>query len=297
MALDFPNSPIDGQVYDNYYWDEAQGVWNSIGNYDIPSLLANGIFTSSGSSIVPLTVKGAPSQAANLQEWKNNSGTTLASMSASGGLTLNNALTVGSGGTGATSLTSGAYLKGNGSNAIQTQTGIPAGDVTSGQLGVARVPSGSIVQVVQTVDYSTTTISSGVDTSFIRYNGLNTTITPKLSGSKFLMRYQINIGAYSGSVRAALIINSAYYNSAGTGMQTASTNSHYITAGLPGSATIQGYTGEYLFSNSGTNNVVVTFDILKQDPNYNVFVNRGHTYDDNPRGRPTSWLTIMEVAP
>lgn len=297
MALDFPSNPVNGQVYDNYFWDAATNAWRSSGSTSIPDFLTNATISTASLSGVPLRVDGIASQAANLQEWRNSSGTVLASMSASGGLTLNNALTVDNGGTGATSLTSGAYLKGNGSNAIQTQTGIPAGDVTSGQLGVARVPSGSIVQVVQTVDYSTTTISSGVDTSFIRYNGLNTTITPKLSGSKFLMRYQINIGAYSGSVRAALIINSAYYNSAGTGMQTASTNSHYITAGLPGSATIQGYTGEYLFSNSGTNNVVVTFDILKQDPNYNVFVNRGHTYDDNPRGRPTSWLTIMEVAP
>lgn len=142
MPLDFPSNPIDGQIYDNYYWDSAAGVWNSLGNYAIPNLLSNATFTSSGSSVVPVTVKGAASQAANLQEWKNNSNTTLASISASGGLTLNNALTVGNGGTGATSLTSGAYLKGNGSNAIQAQSGIPAGDITSGSLAVARGGTG-----------------------------------------------------------------------------------------------------------------------------------------------------------
>ena len=179
MPLDFPSDPIDGQIYDNYYWDEAQGVWNSLGNYDIPNLLANGIFTSSGSSIVPLTVKGAPSQAANLQEWKNNSGTTLASISASGGLALNNALTVPNGGTGATTLTSGAYLKGNGIGAIQSQTGIPAGDVTSGSLAVARGGTGvstgaGLVPVIPTsVSVGSGTASVAADGTITFFNASN----------------------------------------------------------------------------------------------------------------------------
>lgn len=40
------------------------------------------------------------------------------------------------GGTGASSFTSGGYLKGNGTSAVSAQTGIPAGDVTSGTLSV-----------------------------------------------------------------------------------------------------------------------------------------------------------------
>ena len=27
MALDFPSSPNDGDTYDNFYWDEAAGIW------------------------------------------------------------------------------------------------------------------------------------------------------------------------------------------------------------------------------------------------------------------------------
>jgi hypothetical protein len=30
MALDFPASPIDGEVYENYQWDDAAGVWNLV---------------------------------------------------------------------------------------------------------------------------------------------------------------------------------------------------------------------------------------------------------------------------
>ena len=166
MPLDFPSNPTNGQVYDNYYWDNAAGVWNSLGNYAIPNLLSNATFTSSGSSIVPVTVRGAASQAANLQEWKNNSNTTLASISASGGLTLNNALTVGNGGTGTTSLTSGAYLKGAGTSAITAQTGIPAGDITSGSLDIARGGTGvsNGVGLVPIIPTSITKVGAGTPT-------------------------------------------------------------------------------------------------------------------------------------
>lgn len=47
------------------------------------------------------------------------------------------------GGTGATTLSSGGYLKGNGTSAITSQTGIPATDITSGALDVARGGTGS----------------------------------------------------------------------------------------------------------------------------------------------------------
>jgi hypothetical protein len=45
--------------------------------------------TSNSSSVVPLTVKGANGQTANLQEWQNTSGTVKASVSPSGDFTTN----------------------------------------------------------------------------------------------------------------------------------------------------------------------------------------------------------------
>ena len=42
---------------------------------------------ASGSTIVPLSIKGASSQTANLQNWKNSSNTVVASVTASGGVT------------------------------------------------------------------------------------------------------------------------------------------------------------------------------------------------------------------
>lgn len=47
--------------------------------------------TAQASTTIPLCVKGAASQSANLQEWKNSSDTTLASVTAAGGLKLSGA--------------------------------------------------------------------------------------------------------------------------------------------------------------------------------------------------------------
>lgn len=124
MALDFPANPTNGQVYGNYYYDASIGAWNSfssIGNV-IPSTLKNLTLTTDDVGVAPFTVK-------------NSGGTTVASIDNSGtlsatSLTLTNDLTVANGGTGASTFTSGAYLKGNGISAIQAQTGVPFADVT-----------------------------------------------------------------------------------------------------------------------------------------------------------------------
>jgi microcystin-dependent protein len=81
------------------------------------------------------------------------------------------------GGTGATSFTSGSYLKGNGTSAIQAQAGIPATDITSGALSIARGGTGvttgaGLVPVIPT----SVTVSSGtgsVDASgLITFSGV-----------------------------------------------------------------------------------------------------------------------------
>jgi hypothetical protein len=93
-----------------------------------------------------------------------------------------NTVGVASGGTGNTSLASGSYLKGNGSSAIVSQTGIPAGDITSGTVSSARLPSGTILQVVESFRTSSVTVSGQytyADT------GLSVSITPRSSSSRF----------------------------------------------------------------------------------------------------------------
>ena len=55
------------------------------------------------------------------------------------------------------------------------------------------------------------------------------------------------------------------------------------------------HTGEYLFTNSGVNNLAISFEIYNQDSNV-VYINRAYNYADQSRGIATSTLTIMEIA-
>lgn len=137
MALDFPSSPTNGQVYGNYYYDASIGAWSSFATSSniIPSTLKNLTITSGEIGLVPLTVTGKSGQTANLQEWISGAGSGVASLTNAGTLTvqtlnLTNDLTVENGGTGVGTFTAGAYLKGNGTSAIQAQTGVPFADVT-----------------------------------------------------------------------------------------------------------------------------------------------------------------------
>jgi hypothetical protein len=84
MALDFPNTPVDGQVYDNFIYDAAKGTWKSLSSGASPNFLVNPTITNAvitatatTPSTVPITVNGAASQSANLQEWRNSAGVVL----------------------------------------------------------------------------------------------------------------------------------------------------------------------------------------------------------------------------
>jgi hypothetical protein len=94
------------------------------------------------------------------------------------------------GGTGATSLTSGSYLKGAGTSAIAAQAGIPAGDITSGTLDTARLPtvpaakmpSGTVLQVVTSgTSSNSTTVSGGYSWG---NTGLSASLTPISTSSR-----------------------------------------------------------------------------------------------------------------
>jgi microcystin-dependent protein len=51
MALDFPNTPVDGQVYDSYYYDASMQSWRAYGtvNLAVPA----GIINQYGGSVAP----------------------------------------------------------------------------------------------------------------------------------------------------------------------------------------------------------------------------------------------------
>jgi hypothetical protein len=93
MSLDFPNSPTDGQVYDNFYYDASKGTWKSLSsgaspNFLVSPTITNAVITATATtaSTVPITVNGSASQTANLQDWKNSAGIVLADVDSLGNL-------------------------------------------------------------------------------------------------------------------------------------------------------------------------------------------------------------------
>lgn len=128
---------------------------------------------------------------------------------------------VADGGTGATTLTSGAYLKGAGTSAITSQSGIPAGDITSGTLAYARMPAGSVIQV-KTVRYQGRPVWTFNNDSYITY--LNVAITPRFSTSllicDFMVTGEVEYNAVFRSARDGALISQAGYE----GYNTEDTN-------------------------------------------------------------------------
>ena len=94
MPLDFPSNPSDGQVYDNYYYDAAAGVWQSNGGTTLPNIFKNVTYTTAQTYLVPATVKGKLGQTANLQEWTDSAGNVLASIDDEGRMTVQSLVTI-----------------------------------------------------------------------------------------------------------------------------------------------------------------------------------------------------------
>ena len=84
MALDFPSNPVNGQIYNNFYYDSSTSAWRSIGSVYAPNYLKNPVFSTTSATGVPVTTQGVVGQTANLEEWKNSSGTVLANIDATG---------------------------------------------------------------------------------------------------------------------------------------------------------------------------------------------------------------------
>ena len=51
MPLDFPTTPVDGQVYDNYYYDAVMGTWRGYGT--ISAVVPAGVISQYAGSTAP----------------------------------------------------------------------------------------------------------------------------------------------------------------------------------------------------------------------------------------------------
>lgn len=135
------------------------------------------------------------------------------------------AIAVVGGGTGATTFTSGAYLKGAGTNALTAQTGVPATDLT-GTISSQRFPAGTILQVVSKSDGNAYAASVSTNT-WITWpsNRMALGITPRSTTSKILVIVNADLGNSSNDAAIRLTRNGSAIgvgSPPGTGNQLAS---------------------------------------------------------------------------
>jgi hypothetical protein len=213
-----PASANPGDIwYDNddgtsyiYYDDGTSAQWVELLSSGLPLLntkadLAGATFTGNvtaprfisnvATGTSPLTVTSTTAVAnLNADLLDGNHSTAFAPAAGSTNITTLGTITSGTwngsvvgvqyGGTGANTLTSGGYLKGAGTGPITSQSGIPAGDITSGTISYSRLPAGIIRQVVY--GSTGTQVTSSTNASWTD-TGLTATITPTSSTSKILI--------------------------------------------------------------------------------------------------------------
>lgn len=143
LALAYSGTALpaaNGGTGNTSYTDGQLLIGNTAGGLSKSTLTAgSGVSITNGNGSITIAASGTSGVSTF-----SGGGTGLTPATATtGDITLAGTLALANGGTGATTLTSGGYLKGNGTSAITSQTGIPAGDITSGTLSVARGGTGA----------------------------------------------------------------------------------------------------------------------------------------------------------
>ena len=180
MPIDFPTSPTTGQVYtyQGRSWIYNGTAWDApqaLSQLGAVSVFAN---ATARSSAIPTPNEGMVSYLNDVDRLEINNGSVWGPVS------------VASGGTGVTTLSSGGYLKGSGTAAITSQSGIPAGDITSGTFAAARIPGiETFSNTVSFVNSTATTYNAGTF-----YAGPTVSIDAASTAS-FLVQFTLQYGA------------------------------------------------------------------------------------------------------
>ena len=176
---------------------------------------------------------------------------------------------------------------------IQTAAG---GVPTAADLGLNV--TGTILQVKQTVFSGTQSTSIGE--GFTEITGLQTTITPKSTSSKIMVKAALCIGAQYWQNRGRILRGGTPI-----GLGNAAGNRTRVTwnqLNYDGSANTQYIMEhvalEYLDSPSTTSATTYSLDFGGYSTSYTVYINRNHHWSDLTAyaGTPISTLTLYEIA-
>jgi hypothetical protein len=180
-------------------------------------------------------------------------------------------------------------------NATQTLTNksIVATQLT-GTIAAARLPAGSVLQVIQTVKTDTFTTSSS---SYVDVTGLSVTITPTSSSNKILVLFDSALSTIAGNYSCGMQLvrgSTAIYLGDAAGVRTRGSVMFWSEGA--GGYSIDSVSGTFLDSPATTS--ATTYKLQALSPySQALYINRNQNDSDNiVYFRVPSQITVMEIA-
>jgi hypothetical protein len=176
---------------------------------------------------------------------------------------------------------------------VQAVNATNASNISSGTLGKARLPTGSVLQVVQAV--KTDTLSSN-STSFVDITGVSVSITPSSASNKIFVFSTIPVGGNSGDQYNLRLVRDSTAIFIGNSAGSRTLAFYGIDSSAIGSTAVLPQTIVYLDSPSTTSSV--TYKIQgKTNGGTTWYVNRSSDDSDATyRTRTASSIIVMEIA-
>ena len=178
---------------------------------------------------------------------------------------------------------------------------VDAGDITTGTLASARVPNGSVLQVVSTTKSDTGSFSSTTTNTFVDLSGLSVTITPTSASSKILVFFTVNVTRSSSATQHVRLMRDTTAigvgDAAGSRLQDTVITRDSPSGDVPYSLWIGNLNGSYLDSPSTTSATVYKLQgTLGVSYSGTFYINRsGDDANADYGGRPISSITVMEI--
>ena len=178
---------------------------------------------------------------------------------------------------------------------------VDAGDITTGTLASARIPNGSVLQVVSTTKTDTATFSSTTTNTFVDLAGLSVTITPTSASSKILVFFTVNVTRSSSATQHVRLMRDTTAigvgDAAGSRLQDTVITRDSPSGDVPYTLWIGNLNGSYLDSPSTTSATVYKLQgTLGVTYSGTFYINRsGDDANADYGGRPISSITVMEI--
>ena len=189
----------------------------------------------------------------------------------------------------------GLSVGGLGSGVVNTAT-LADGAASGSKL---TMPSGSVIQTVQSIKTTTQSYSTGSSTlsdSYFDITGLNVSITPS-SGTKCFVSYTVNVGGQSGYGQGLALFRDStqiYLADASGNIQRLSNFDYTVD-----NKKVDSMAGQFLDTHGANGSTAVTYKLQMYvaEPGWTSRVNRSQsTANDRDYGRGASSITVMEIA-